>query len=98
MGCEEVLRLLAEREAAFRAEADRLGAEAEHIVGLLAACRKEQERVMVAREVIGELPQQRRPAPREARAGSAVHAPGAGPEACGVPKVRTRAGLVSSWS
>jgi hypothetical protein len=80
MGCEEVLRLLTERETAFRAEADRLEAEAEHIAGLLAACRKELERLVVAREVIGELPQRRRSGPREAGGGGAVLAPGAGPE------------------
>ncbi|WP_127361546.1 hypothetical protein [Actinacidiphila soli] len=68
MGCEEVLWLLAERETAFRAEADRLEAEAERIAGLLAACRKELERLVVAREVIGELPQHRPSAPREAGA------------------------------
>ncbi|WP_018217255.1 hypothetical protein [Salinispora vitiensis] len=52
----EVARLLAEREAACRAEADRLEGEAERIAGLLSVCRKELERLTVAREVIGELP------------------------------------------
>lgn len=56
MGCGEVQRLLAEREAACRAEADRLEAEAERIAGLLSVCRKELERLVVAREVVGELP------------------------------------------
>lgn len=75
MGCEEVLGLLAERETAFRAEADRLEAEAERIAGLLAACRKELERLVVAREVIGELPQHRPPLPQQDRGGGGVLVP-----------------------
>jgi hypothetical protein len=51
----EVLRLLAEREAACRAEADRLQAEVERIGGLLAVCRQELDRVVTARGVVGEL-------------------------------------------
>lgn len=77
MGCEEVLRLLAERETAFQAESDRLEAEAERIAGLLAACRKELEHLVVARKMIGELPQHRPSAPREAGGGSTLLAPGA---------------------
>jgi hypothetical protein len=51
----EVLQLLDEREAACRAEADRLEAEAERIGALLASCRRELERLVAAREVVGEL-------------------------------------------
>jgi len=51
----EVLRLVDEREAACRAEADRLQAEAERIGALLATCRQELERLETAREVVGEL-------------------------------------------
>lgn len=51
----EVLGLLGEREVACRAEADRLQAEAERIAALLAACRRELERLVTAREVVGEL-------------------------------------------
>lgn len=55
MDVGEVLQLLDEREAACRAEADRLQAEAERIGALLAACRQELERLVTAREVVGEL-------------------------------------------
>lgn len=51
----EVLHLLDEREAACRAETDRLQSEAERIGALLAACRQELERLVTAREVVGEL-------------------------------------------
>lgn len=81
MGCEEVRRLLAERETAFKLEAERLEAEVERIAGLLAACRKELERLVVAREVVGELPQHRLSACWEARDGSVVLAADAGPSA-----------------
>lgn len=50
-----MLRLLDERETACRAEADRLQAEAERIGALLAGCRQELERLVTAREVVGEL-------------------------------------------
>jgi hypothetical protein len=51
----EVLQLLDDREAACRAEADRLQAEAERIGALLASCRQELERLVTAREVVGGL-------------------------------------------
>ncbi|WP_432990699.1 hypothetical protein [Dactylosporangium sp. CA-233914] len=51
----EVLRLLAEREAACRAEVDRLQAEVDRIGGLLVVCRQELDRVVTARGVVGEL-------------------------------------------
>jgi hypothetical protein len=50
-----VFRLLDEREAACRAEVDRLRAEAERIGVLLADCRQELDRLVTAREVVGEL-------------------------------------------
>lgn len=55
MDVGEVLGLLDDREAACRAEADRLQAEAERIGALLAGCRQELERLVTAREVVGEL-------------------------------------------
>jgi hypothetical protein len=51
----EVLRLLDEREAACRAEADRLQCEAERIGALLAVYGQELERLVTARDVVGEL-------------------------------------------
>jgi hypothetical protein len=51
----EVLQLLDEREVACRAEADRLQCEAERIGALLAVCRQELERLVTARDVVGEL-------------------------------------------
>jgi hypothetical protein len=56
MGCEEVLGLLREREAACRREAERLRGEAERIAGLLAVCEQELARVATACQVVGELP------------------------------------------
>ena len=55
MGVGEVLRLLGEREAACRAEHDRLQAEADRIGGLLGICLQELERLVTARGVVGEL-------------------------------------------
>ena len=55
MDVGEVCQQLDEREAACRAECDRLQAEAERIGVLLAACRQELERLVTAREVVGEL-------------------------------------------
>ncbi len=55
MDVGEVLGLLDEREAACRAECDRLVAEAERIGGLLSVCRAELERLVTARGVVGEL-------------------------------------------
>jgi hypothetical protein len=51
----EMLGLLDGREAACRAELDRLQAEAERITGLVAVCRQELDRVVTARGVVGEL-------------------------------------------
>lgn len=56
MGCEEVLALLREREAACRREAERLRGEAERIAGLLVVCEQELARVATACQVVGELP------------------------------------------
>lgn len=55
MDVGEVLGLLDEREAACRAEVDRLQAEVERIGGLLSVCRAELERLVTARGVVGEL-------------------------------------------
>ena len=52
MDRDGVLRLLDERQAACRAQADRLRGEAERIAGLLAACQLELERVVTAREAV----------------------------------------------
>lgn len=56
MSCDEVLRLLREREAACRSEAERLRSEAERITALLALCEEELARISTACEVVGELP------------------------------------------
>lgn len=56
MSCDVVLRQLDERSAAYRAEAERLRAEAERITGLLAVCEAELDRLVTARQVVGELP------------------------------------------
>ncbi|MDT9699279.1 hypothetical protein [Streptomyces sp. P17] len=56
MGCDEVLALLREREAACRREAERLRGEAERIAGLLVVCEQELARVATACQVVGELP------------------------------------------
>lgn len=50
-----MLRFLDDREAACRAELDRLQAEAERIGDLLAACRQECDRLVTARGVLDEL-------------------------------------------
>jgi hypothetical protein len=55
MDVGEVLSLLDEREAACRAECDRLRAEAERIGELLVVCQAELERLVTARGVVGEL-------------------------------------------
>jgi hypothetical protein len=55
MDVGEVLELLGEREAACLAECDRLQAEADRVGGLLAVCRSELERLVIARAVVGEL-------------------------------------------
>jgi hypothetical protein len=56
VGCDEVLALLREREAACRGEAVRLRGEAERIAGLLRLCEEELARLSTAVEVVGELP------------------------------------------
>jgi hypothetical protein len=56
MSCDVVLQQLDERSAAYRAEAERLRAEAERIKGLLAVCEAELDRLVTARQVVGELP------------------------------------------
>lgn len=56
MSCDEVLRLLREREAACHSEAERLGAEAERITVRPVMCEQEPARISTAREVVGELP------------------------------------------
>lgn len=56
MGCDEVLVLLREREAACRGEAERLRGEAERIAGLLRVCEQELSRLSTAVQVVGELP------------------------------------------
>jgi hypothetical protein len=54
MSRDVVLQQLDERSAAYRAEAERLRAEAERITGLLAVCEAELERLVTARQVVGE--------------------------------------------
>jgi hypothetical protein len=56
VGCDEVLALLREREAACRGEAVRLRGEAERIAGLLRLCEEELARLSTAVDVVGELP------------------------------------------
>ena len=56
MGCDEVLVLLREREAACGGEVERLRGEAERIAGLLRVCEEELARVSTAVQVVGELP------------------------------------------
>jgi hypothetical protein len=56
VGCDEVLVLLREREAACRGEAERLRGESERIAGLLRVCEEELARLSTAVEVVGELP------------------------------------------
>jgi hypothetical protein len=51
-----VLQQLDERSAAYRAEAERLRAEAERITELLALCEAELERLVTARQVVADLP------------------------------------------
>ncbi|QNE77791.1 hypothetical protein F0344_27210 [Streptomyces finlayi] len=56
MGCDEVLRLLRDREAACRGEVERLRGEAERIAQLLAECEEDLAAVATASKVVGELP------------------------------------------
>jgi hypothetical protein len=52
---DQIVRLLAEREAAARVEWLRLEEEAAQIAGLIEACRREIERLTVTREVLSGL-------------------------------------------
>jgi hypothetical protein len=52
---DQVLRLLGEREAAARVEWLRLEQEAGRIAGLIEECRRETERLAIAREVLSGL-------------------------------------------
>lgn len=75
MSRDVVLQQLDERSAAYRAETERLRAEAERITGLLAVCEAEMERLVTARQVVGELP--------------AVHVAAAVPDRSALPTPRT---------
>ncbi|MEU4238627.1 hypothetical protein [Actinoplanes sp. NPDC026619] len=55
MDGDQIVRLLAEREAAARVEWLRLEQEAAQIAGLIEACRREIERLTVTREVLSGL-------------------------------------------
>lgn len=55
MDGDQIMRLLAEREAAARVEWLRLEEEAARIAGLIEACRREIERLTVTREVLSGL-------------------------------------------
>ncbi|WP_051810120.1 hypothetical protein [Actinoplanes subtropicus] len=55
MDGDQILRLLAEREAAARVEWLRLEQEAAQIAGLIEECRREIEHLAVAREVLSGL-------------------------------------------
>jgi hypothetical protein len=68
MDRDGVLRLLDERQAACRAQADRLREEAVRIAGLLEACQLELDRVVTAREVVASLSAVTDPGQRRAAA------------------------------
>jgi hypothetical protein len=55
VGVDEVLRLLSEQETMCRAEVEPLDVEQARLAGLLADCRLELERLVVAREVVAGL-------------------------------------------
>jgi hypothetical protein len=55
MDGDQILRVLGEREAAARAEWLRLEQEAARIGGLIEECRRETERLAIAREVLSGL-------------------------------------------
>lgn len=55
MDREQILRLLGEREAVGRAEVARLEEEAERLTVLIEVCRREVDRLAVAREVLSGL-------------------------------------------
>lgn len=91
MSRDVVLQQLDERSAAYRAEAERLCAESERIAGLLAVCEAELERLVTARQVVGELPAVNLvaatvpervlvPAPRTGSAAAREHGPDAAAE------------------
>jgi outer membrane protein TolC len=70
MDRDQILRLLGEREAAGRAEVVRLEQEAARITGLIEECRREVDRLAIAREVLSELvagPAEAVPAGRDLR-------------------------------
>lgn len=75
MDRDGVLRLLDERLAACRAQAERLREEAERIAGLLDTCQRELERVVTAREVVAGLSAVTGPDPRCAVASGAGDQP-----------------------
>lgn len=81
MSRDVVLPQLEERSAAYQAEAERLRAEAERITGLLAVREAELERLVTARQVVGELP--------------AVHAAAAVADRPSLPAPRTGSAEVS---
>jgi hypothetical protein len=55
---DQILRLLGEREAVGRAEVARLEQEAARIAGLIEECRREADRLAIAREVLSGLVEQ----------------------------------------
>ena len=55
MDRDQILRLLEEREAAGRAEVVRLEQEAARITALIEECRREVDRLAIAREVLSGL-------------------------------------------
>jgi hypothetical protein len=52
---DQIMRLLAEREAVARVEWLRLEEEAARVTGLIEACRREIERLTITREVLSGL-------------------------------------------
>ncbi len=58
MDRDQILRMLGEREAIGRAEALRLEEEAARISVLIEACRREIDRLVIAREVLSGLVEQ----------------------------------------
>ncbi|MEC4021151.1 hypothetical protein [Streptomyces sp. H27-D2] len=78
MGCDEVLGLLREREAACRGEAVRLRGEATRIAELLLVCEEELARVATVLAVVGGPPALHAPALPVVAGPAAVPAPRAG--------------------
>lgn len=58
MDREQILRMLSEREAVGRAEVARLEEEAARLAVLIEDCRREVERLVIAREVLSGLAEQ----------------------------------------